>query len=120
MVSISWSSDLPSGPASGHWKAILSLKAWDGAPLYLVFLCPPVSHDSNCLTAWCTGLIALRFLLHYDTQNPSSLVPLASGDNPSIPQIREHLSNSSENLVYGYADIQGKGLVLAYMAEGVG
>ena len=61
-----------------------------------------------------------RFLLQYDPSNASSLIPLASGPDAPLPQIKENLGACGEDLVYGYADVQGKGLVVVYMVESIG
>ncbi|ORX34835.1 hypothetical protein BD324DRAFT_635239 [Kockovaella imperatae] len=67
--------------------------------------------DPSSQTTW--------FLTHYDPSTSSVLVPLASGSSPSISRIRDTLASTTEELVYGYADVQGKGLIIVYMIDGI-
>jgi len=60
-----------------------------------------------------------RFLLTYSAP-PSTLRVVASGPNPALPAIREQLAHASEDVVFGYAEVYGKGLVIACMRDNVG
>jgi hypothetical protein len=60
-----------------------------------------------------------RFLLTYSSP-PSLLRVAASGPDPALPTIRERLAETSEDVLFGYAEVHGKGLVIAFMKDNVG
>jgi len=60
-----------------------------------------------------------RFLLTYSSPH-SKLCLVASGPNPALPTIRERLADTSEDVLFGYAEVHGKGLVIAFMKDNVG
>ncbi|OCF31234.1 hypothetical protein I316_07203 [Kwoniella heveanensis BCC8398] len=70
------------------------------------------------------------FLLHYansatsPTPLPSTssqkLTLLASGPEPVLPSWQEHLADTNEDILFGYGEIGGKGLVLLFLRDNVG
>jgi hypothetical protein len=51
---------------------------------------------------------------------PSALQLVASGEAPPLPQIRDVLASTAEDVLFGYANVGGKGLVIAFMRDNVG
>ncbi|WWC58187.1 uncharacterized protein I303_100723 [Kwoniella dejecticola CBS 10117] len=77
--------------------------------------------DANDSTTW--------LLLHYASSptspNPvsslsQSITLLASGGEPVLPSWQEHLSDTREDVLFGYGEIAGKGLVLLFLRDSVG
>ncbi|WVQ93608.1 hypothetical protein IAU59_000683 [Kwoniella sp. CBS 9459] len=74
--------------------------------------------DPNEPTTW--------FLLHYATSTPvptssqAIIILLASGSEPVLPSWQEHLSDTNEDILFGYGEIAGKGLVLLFLRDNVG
>ena len=60
-----------------------------------------------------------RFLLSYDNF-PTSLKVSSSGSQPTLPSIRAKLAETDEDVIFGYAEIRGKGLVIAFLKDSVG
>ncbi|WRT63784.1 uncharacterized protein IL334_000709 [Kwoniella shivajii] len=77
--------------------------------------------DTNDPTTW--------FLLHYAI-SPTSITPssslsqsitlLASGREPVLPKWHENLTETNEDVLFGYGEIAGKGLVLLFLKDKVG
>jgi hypothetical protein len=59
------------------------------------------------------------FILSYGSP-PSALQLVSSGRAPPLPQIREILAETSEDVLFGYAEVGGKGLIIAFMRDNVG
>ncbi|WWC99187.1 hypothetical protein V866_006082 [Kwoniella sp. B9012] len=77
--------------------------------------------DPNDPTTW--------FLLHYATSLTSPIsIPslsqyitvLSSGPEPLLPSWQEHLTDTKEDVLFGYGEIAGKGLVLLFLRDSVG
>ncbi|WWD22553.1 hypothetical protein CI109_107046 [Kwoniella shandongensis] len=75
--------------------------------------------DPNDQTSW--------FILHYATPSTASpaahtpsLALVSSGPDPVLPQWQEHLNGTNEDVLFGYGDIGGKGLVLVFLRDTVG
>ncbi|KAK6905283.1 hypothetical protein I204_05228 [Kwoniella mangroviensis CBS 8886] len=69
------------------------------------------------------------FLLHYVTSPTSptsipslsqSITVLSSGPEPLLPSWQEHLTDTNEDVLFGYGEIAGKGLVLLFLRDSVG
>ncbi|WVQ80968.1 hypothetical protein IAT38_003075 [Cryptococcus sp. DSM 104549] len=65
------------------------------------------------------------FLLHYAPgTSPSplaqSITLLEAGPSPVLPSWQEHLNATTENVLFGFGEIGGKGLVLVFLRESVG
>lgn len=59
------------------------------------------------------------FILSYGSP-PSAVQLVASGPAPPLPQIRDLLAATAEDVLFGYAEIGGKGLIVAFMKDNVG
>ncbi|WWC66776.1 uncharacterized protein I206_100681 [Kwoniella pini CBS 10737] len=77
--------------------------------------------DQNDPTTW--------ILLHYSTSSTSpntissssqNITLLASGKEPVLPRWKEHLSDTNEDVLFGYGEIAGQGLVLLFLRDNVG
>ncbi|WVR03560.1 hypothetical protein IAU60_000552 [Kwoniella sp. DSM 27419] len=72
--------------------------------------------DPNDPTTW--------LLAHYASAGASTsgqpITLLASGGEPVLPAWQKHLSDSNEEILFGYGDIAGKGLVLLFLKDSVG
>ncbi|WVF65964.1 hypothetical protein IAT40_000702 [Kwoniella sp. CBS 6097] len=71
------------------------------------------------------------FLLHYATSPTSPVTTssstssqiitlLASGPEPVLPSWQEHLADTNEDILFGYGEIAGKGLVMLFLRDNVG
>lgn len=61
------------------------------------------------------------FILSYaPQQSTAALSVLASGENPALPRIREVLEKTEEEVLFGYAEVGGKGLIVAFLRDNVG
>ncbi|KAK8845606.1 hypothetical protein IAR55_006322 [Kwoniella newhampshirensis] len=61
------------------------------------------------------------FILHYSSTAPSpSLAVLADGPSPVLPHWQEHLNDTNEDVLFGYGEIGGKGLVMVFLRDNVG
>ncbi|WVN89195.1 uncharacterized protein L203_104412 [Cryptococcus depauperatus CBS 7841] len=62
------------------------------------------------------------FLLHYSPNHstPQVLQVLETGSDPVLPAWQEHLNRTTEGILFGYAEIAGKGLVLVYLRSDIG
>ncbi|WVW81865.1 hypothetical protein I302_103863 [Kwoniella bestiolae CBS 10118] len=69
------------------------------------------------------------FLLHYATSPTSSspvpsmsqsITVLSSGGEPVLPSWQEHLRDTNQDVLFGYGEIAGKGLVLLFLRDNVG
>jgi len=62
-----------------------------------------------------------RFLLQYNSpSNPTHLILNSSGEDPVLPHLRGTIQTSNEDVLFGYAEVQGKGLVLVYLTDKIG
>lgn len=61
------------------------------------------------------------FILSYATHSPSpSLQLLQSGGEPALDGVRGVLEETKEEVLFGYAEVGGKGLVVVYLKDNVG
>ncbi|TYJ51643.1 hypothetical protein B9479_007777 [Cryptococcus floricola] len=60
------------------------------------------------------------FLLTYSPTAQPQVVPLASGPLPVLPAWQTHLEETDQGVLFGYAEIADKGLVLLYLRPDVG
>lgn len=81
-------------------------------------ICPNISSSkcaANSADATC------RVLLHYSqTGSPSQITLLSSGNTPVIQSWQETLNATNEDVLFGYGEFEGNGLVLIYLTEKVG
>ena len=130
---------LPNHPTFNRPTAIHPLPACHHSPSLVIYQ-PPFEVKYSTLA---------RFLLTYHPTrtSPQSLQVYTSGPDPCLPSIRESLfrqktttapvSNETDgptgqdqsssptttvpaSVLFGYAEIAGKGMVLAYLGDGVG
>ncbi|KAK4689593.1 hypothetical protein P7C73_g520, partial [Tremellales sp. Uapishka_1] len=60
------------------------------------------------------------FLLHYTSSTPAQLDVVSAGRDPVFDSWKATLETTTEDVLFGYGEIEGKGLVLVYLTDRVG
>ena len=60
-----------------------------------------------------------RVCLGY-TDPPNALKVVGLGSDPALPSIRQLIDSTQDDVMFAYAEVKGKGLIIAFMRDSVG